>query len=248
MASPLIVNNTISGGSPQMSAGTGIYADGGGYFIANNTITGCLTGINVAEGNNIIEGNLIINNTNGIMFTGEEDTTAILRHNTICNNSIGLVNYYYSSAEAMTINMFYNNIVRNQQYNVRWLNLTNNWWGTTNQTAIGLVIGNTTTYIPILTAPDALAPPIPETLNTIILPIVSPSPTPTSSPNPTAFATTSATTSSSTQNNVTEKPTETQPEKAIPELTPLVVLLLLGVTLLATTLMVTKQRIAQSKK
>lgn len=221
MAAPVIINNTIIGGSSLMLAGSGIYADGCGYYVANNTIAGCITALALDEGNNIVEGNLIINYTNAIFISGSS-TTGIIRHNTICNNAIGISisNYDYPSA-----NIIYNNMINNTKYNFKSLNVTYNWWGTTNQTAIGALLSSSTVYLPFLTSPDATAPAVPDSLNQIIVPTNSPSPAISPSPSPSAAVSQPLSVQpTATPNSATEKPSATpyQASEAIPELTVLI--------------------------
>ncbi len=174
-STPVIVNNTITGGlsSPYYS-GQGIMSSGSNEYIADNTIFDCSIGINVYDGTSTIERNLIVNCIKGIAVTAPmSPVTTTIRHNTIANNYVGIT--MGGSMGSITIN--YNNIVYNNQYSIT-ASVPNNWWGTTDQQTIALMLGNTVNFLPILTAPDATAPPIP-----------SPNPPPTPTPSPTASPT-----------------------------------------------------------
>ena len=103
--------------------------------------------------------------------------TTTIRHNTIANNGVGLS----TSGNLGSITIAYNNIVSNTQYSIT-VNVANNWWGTTNQQAIAQMLGNGANFLPFLTEPDPLAPPIP---NPVPTPMPSPVPTPTATPTPT---------------------------------------------------------------
>jgi hypothetical protein len=187
ISAPVIVNNTICGGTSEMVAGTGVYADGANYYIANNTIFGCVTAIGVSDGTNIIEGNLIVNSTNGITISGSStQVSATVQHNTICNNSIGILNY--GSVGSFTF--AYNNIVSNSKYTLHGLNVTYNWWGTADQQVITQALSSSATFVPFLTAPDTSAPTIPPNLNQPPTPMASPSPSPSPSPHPSPTPTT----------------------------------------------------------
>jgi hypothetical protein len=241
LASPVIVNNIIEGGTGQMESGTGIFADGANYYIANNTIFGCYTGISVDSGTPIIEDNLIINNTNGISVSGPTGGVTTIIHNTICNSSVGLG--AYGSAGIVTVT--YNNLVSNTKYTLGG-NLTYNWWGTTNQTAIAQILPNGTAFVPFLNAPDPQDPAIPNNLpSTPPSPSPSPSSSPSSSP---ATSTGSTQTQALTSANSTPAPTEqptappSTPSTSIPELSALTVLTFLTASLVIAVALTVRKR------
>jgi hypothetical protein len=243
-----------------MVAGTGIYADGANYYIANNTIFGCVTAVSFSDGTNIIEGNLIINNTNGITISGSSSVSVTLRHNTICNNSVGILNY--GSVGSFTF--AYNNIVSNTKYTLQGLNVTYNWWGTADQQVITQALSSSATFVPFLTAPDALAPAIPANLNQPPTPMASPSPSPSHSPSPHPSSTPTTTpsqapyyspanatvapfspTTSPTQTSPSD-PTATQPASVsaseAPEFSSIIVLATLAVSLATVFAVATKKK------
>jgi len=244
ISAPVIINNTIEGGTGQMVPGTGIYDDGSNYYIANNTIFGCYTGISVDDGIATIVGNFILNNTKGI-YLGEGVSTIL--HNTICNNTVGLSGSENSGSVA------YNNLVSNSQYTLSG-NLTYNWWGTTNQQTIAQILPNSSIFVPFLTAPDPQAPAIPN-ISTPTTPSPSPtssssvSPSPSSTPAQTSTADslsnstpipTSTQTPSITQNSPTEQPASSpsQPSTSIPEFSSLIFLTFLTASLATATLII----------
>ncbi len=236
LSAPVIVNNIIEGGTGQMVPGTGIYADGSNYYIANNTIFGCYYGIDVADGRPIIEGNLIINNTDGIALGGSNSVSVTILHNTICNNTVGVA--AYQSAGSITV--AYNNLVSNGQYTLGG-NVTYNWWGTTDQTAIAKMLSSGSTFVPFLASPDPQAPAIPN----ITTP---PSPTPTPSlaisPAQTQTSTADSTanptpTPSLNQNGITEQPTlsPSQASQSVPEFSTFMAFTALAALLVTATLL-----------
>ena len=239
LSAPLIINNTIEGGTGQMVPGTGIYDDGSNYYIANNTIFGCATGISVNDGIATIVGNLILNNTHGILLGGGVST---ILHNTICNNTVGLGGSENAGSVAN------NNLVNNLEYTLIG-NLTFNWWGTTNQQTIAQTLPSSATFVPFLTAPNPQAPAIP---NISIPPTPSPpptSPSPSSTPaqttttdslsNPTPTPT-STRSSNIIQNSPTDQPiiSPSQSSTSIPEFSSLLFLTFLMASLATATLLI----------
>jgi Predicted solute binding protein len=259
LSQPVIINNTIVGGAGDAAYATGISAYGNNFYIANNTISGCYTGIGLDEGTNTIEGNLIFNNTNGIMISQDEYAIANIRHNTICNNTQGIGIGYESNVEHVTI--IYNNLVGNAGYKLTGANVTYNWWGTTNQTEIGAAVSGAAVYAPFLNAPDATAPAIPDSPIQTVQPTVTPSPTntpsATTSPSPAPSATTNSVqtvqqtaTPTAIPNSATEKPVMTpyQASEAIPEFTIFVALGFIALSVFAATLVYYRRVRAQLKK
>lgn len=229
--SPLITNNTISktssgsyasGGSPFISNNsivgnltqTGIFALSNAY-ISNNNITSCSLGI-YAYGSSTIQNSLIINNFEGITcganaiiqnnliagnYYGVLSGGGTIQGNTITDNSMGLA----PSNSALIKN---NNIFGNVQNNVALstnanVDLTHNWWGTTDTQAINQTIVDsksssslgTVSFVPFLAEPNPSAPslqnialgPIPTPpVHYYPSPLPSPTPRPTDTPKPTA--------------------------------------------------------------
>ncbi|TRZ49746.1 MAG: hypothetical protein D4S01_08015 [Dehalococcoidia bacterium] len=171
-----VSNNKIMG-----TAGTGIQFSAYGEEITSitgNMVSGCSTGIYGSNANGIvIENNLIVNNTNGIMYTGEN---LIIQNNTIANNTIGI----YGRSSSVTIS--YNNIENNNENSIylQWtssdIDATYNWWGTTHTQAINMTIYDykydfdlgTVTFVPFLTEPNPEAMPISEFPSWVILPLL----------------------------------------------------------------------------
>ena len=181
--SPIISNNVISGDG----IGSGIWSYlSENVVISGNTITGCNQGIFAQGGNGIINENYIAFNTNGI--TINYGATVIVQKNTIEKNQAGL---QVTSDASPTIR---NNNLQNNSYNIYLstssnINAADNWWGTTNETAISQTIHDnkndfnlgTVTFIPFLTLPNSEAP---------TMPIPSPAPTPNASSSPSQEPTT----------------------------------------------------------
>lgn len=154
--------------------------------ITDNIIYGGSTaGINLASPATI-ERNLIIDNQLGISVRNKDDNS-IIRHNTITRNEKGIA----TATSSQTISN--NNLGGNSKFDLSAgygaVDATNNWWGTTDASAIGNKIFDsaddynfgTVTFSPFLTAPDSQAPP-----NTYTpIPTPNPSPTPISIDNQT---------------------------------------------------------------
>jgi parallel beta-helix repeat protein len=181
----LVINNTILGGWYGIVAENGtilqntvIDTDGGGIlcgFISTDPIY-----------HPTIIGNLVANNSVGIYVSS---CSPYIANNTIVNNTRGIrFDYYAFSRNAVPAGIIYNNLDGNNyavfvEYEDPQIsiNMTYNWWGTTNASLIdqkiydqkdnsGLSLVN---YVPFLTAPA------------ILLPDLIPLPTPSSSPMPT---------------------------------------------------------------
>jgi hypothetical protein len=251
LSQPIIINNTICGGIGDPAYSNGIAAYGNNFYIANNTIYGCYSAIGLSEGTNTVEGNLICNNTNGIVVSQNQYATANIRHNTICNNTIGLAIYVDSNQPQVSI--MYNNFVGNGGYKFQGANVTYNWWGTTNQTAISTQLTSTTVYLPFLTAPDATAPAASGGQGQINTPTDTPAPT--ISPSPSTYSSASPSQTQTAQptaipNGATEKPTATpyQASEAIPEFTILFAAGFIAVSLFTATVVYYKRMRGQLKK
>jgi hypothetical protein len=200
--SPSITNNTIRGGiisgghgstviSNNIIEGDGEYGIEAGSvpdYISNNIISGFDIGIG-AHISTIIERNIIVNNQNGILMN--INANPVIRYNTIVNNSngINLPGYAPPNIGYHNIQVTYNNIQENSNYNIylgpnaRYdVNASYNWWGTTDTQAISQKIHDskddfnlgTVTFEPFLTEPNPAAVPsaspgIPEFPTSIIL-------------------------------------------------------------------------------
>ncbi len=174
----LIANNTITGNRED----EGIHTEGDIPRISDNVITGFKIGVRAYYSANI-ENNLIINNSRYGIDIGMGYTT--IQNNTITQNAVGI----NSPKPVNTIT--YNNIYNNTQYNIRLdsyslytPSATNNWWGTTNITAINQTMNiywnNLTAvkvyFTPILLEPNTETPPM--EYNPAPAPMVTPNPTP----------------------------------------------------------------------
>jgi Predicted solute binding protein len=161
------------------------------------------TGINVLGGNALIQRNYVAGDNVGVTVNS---ATATIRNNTITGNGLGIALYTPTS---ITIN--YNNIQGNNQNIVleegtaNNVDATNNYWGTTDQSAIGQSIFDskrdfnlgTVTIMPILSAANPNATPDSNAAGTTVTPTPTPTPqptqTPTSTPTPTQTPTTTPT-------------------------------------------------------
>jgi hypothetical protein len=183
---PIIAGNTISGG---------ITINGESYeslqttYIENNEISGnpseSTAGIilleSVPTGAVIIERNTISTGTlDGIDFAiaDNDKCPVFIENNTIANNGVG-IDLHYGYPESVSANNIYNNAVNVKVDNNHSFNCSNNWWGTTDPTAIGKSIHDfkndftlgTITFEPFLETQNPEAAPNPS------LPVPTPSPT-----------------------------------------------------------------------
>lgn len=201
---PFIYNNTIegyavgggegvsiSGGSPQIfnnvffQGYTCIYIDGNAYVtIANNVIANYSSGLFAySYGDLVFQNNLLIYDSNGLSFSGSAIAFTDIENNTIAYSSIAL---YYPP---LPITIRYNNLEYNQK-NIVWqsssnLDAADNWWGTTDPSAISQSIydykndynlGNVT-FTPFLNATNSQAPSISSFSLPYTPPISTPTPT-----------------------------------------------------------------------
>ncbi|MCW3995337.1 MAG: hypothetical protein NWE98_04205 [Candidatus Bathyarchaeota archaeon] len=185
-----VIDNDINGSvilngygdvSAQIIGNTvGLIMDGEGsvnLVISNNKCAG----INLDSANSVtINNNLIFGSEIGIQVGN-----AKVKDNTIANCKIAIV---VNRGTSPTLSG--NNILNSAQYNLKLsgaenVDATNNWWGTTDQTAIGNSIYDrkndfnlgTVTFVPFLTSPNPNAPPLD------YYPEPSASPEPTAPPN-----------------------------------------------------------------
>jgi hypothetical protein len=205
--STVISGNKITGNT--LGIGSSEFTQVVNAVIANNIIYGCGAGISVSAGEAstlTIEGNLITNNTgNGIAVSGNilkpiegnlitnngiglrisPGAQVTIQKNTIVNNSIGIS----TGSDLATIS---NNNIQNvndnlqlQQGTAKNIDVTNNWWGTTDTTLIGQSIFDNkndfnlgiANFIPFLTAPNPEAPTM-DYKPTTTTPITDTSPSP----------------------------------------------------------------------
>ena len=222
----VIFNNTIIGDTTSSADKAGIavssaYIGASGYpKIENNIIANSGVGISVSvlirswfsvdipE----IRNNLIIQNGVGIQYSISrqepwETNQTIIESNTIAKNAIG-IKFVGTAQECQIIN---NNIQENTNYSIYLyqttdtVDVTNNWWGTTDQSAISnsfydyykdFNLGKVN-FVPFLTAPNPNAP--------LISSFVEPSPSPSLSPSPPTPSPVITPTPTSTPNQETQQ-------------------------------------------
>jgi hypothetical protein len=189
---PEIFDNTVSEG--------GIVCTGYGS-IHNNYVHDCDVGIGlysirvfggILACHATVENNIAVDNDRGIRIelsslNDPGTQTPTVQYNTIARNSIGIS--LYESNYGTTPTIQYNSLENNSDYNF-YLSASNNpdvsynWWGTTDESAISQSIYDskndfnlgTVNFVPFLTAPNPNATAIPTPTST---------PPPTSSPSPT---------------------------------------------------------------
>ena len=151
----VVLNNKI------LSFYNGINADGQAT-IKGNVVDNCSNyGISCNSAKVAIENNYLVNNNIGIVAGG------IIENNALVNNAIGI--QIQSTPLSATITN--NNILGNTQYSAAILcntnvDLSNNWWGTTDTIAINQTIRDfkndfnlgVVSFIPILDQPSTVAP------------------------------------------------------------------------------------------
>ena len=125
--SPLILNNKIT---------SGLSLDGtNNLTVVDNVIYGLSISDAYGYSSMLLERNLISSNAFGVLYNvGSSGSQIIIRNNTITNNAVGL-QITNSYPPIVIENNIYNNSlnVRLAQQATIDVNLTNNWWGTTNQ-------------------------------------------------------------------------------------------------------------------
>ena len=203
--SPTVFNNTMNTGFISLSNGNNSDAIA---IITDNIISDAktsvgltLAGIETATtGQVFIERNLITNSFAGIEVGGAKNGS-IIQDNTIANNSIGIS---VTSPYPPTI---INNNIYNNNYNLKLsqqasnnINVTDNWWGTTDQQAINQSIYDfkndfnlgTANFVPFLSTPNSQATPNPNGQIPTPNPATSPTPTPATPEYPSSIIVTSA--------------------------------------------------------
>jgi hypothetical protein len=154
---PVITNNHINGGAFHRE-GIGIRCDGSNSYVADNVVSNCVKGIEIYDGSSVIERNLVFNNSYGIALTAHMSPVATtIRNNTVTNNEVGLSNNY----NFVSLNINYNNIQDNFNITLLDINAANNWWGTNDEQAIRGMLLESVTFIPFLNEPNPQALPIP---------------------------------------------------------------------------------------
>lgn len=186
------------------SAGDGIkitpsYYSASNIIIQSNVISNCTTGINDVSASAItlrqtvstpgtvnIQRNLIKNNDNGIICSGDDNLT--IEYNTIGGSRLGI------TAPSSSTLIAYNNIQDNN-LNIKAgtanADAKNNWWGTTDSQAIKQKIYDfnndfnlgTIDFAPFLTSPSTQAPNVDASIQ--VPPSTSPSMQPSDSSSPT---------------------------------------------------------------
>ena len=199
---PEISNNIISG-SLSLDAGGGIVVDNVISVGSNNPNSGYMGALSINDEygvpvSTLILRNLINNSPIGIScnFQYSDNNKAIIENNTVTNNSVGIQIGSQFSPALSNNNIFGNNLnVKLTGRASSQINLPNNWWGTTDQSAISQTIydnkndfnlGNVN-FTPFLTAPKSQALPNQNApIPTPTAPPTSSSPIPTSSQTSTA--------------------------------------------------------------
>jgi hypothetical protein len=166
--SPTIVNNTMNGQGTSVAILT-VNSIG---LIANNNISGYTTGIQMtSDAGTTVQTNLISANTYGIQLIAQKGPVlATIKNNTVTNNTVG-ISILRGSAAATSSTIQYNNIYANTNYSLTSVipdnvNVSLNWWGTTDTAAINQTIYDhkqnstfgTVAFVPFLNAANPAAP------------------------------------------------------------------------------------------
>lgn len=243
--SPVIFNNTVSGisvyaGSVQIQAntlrGTGLNLgigfnqeyQNGNSLVANNYIYNCCYGLACwSEGGNptvTFQRNYVVDCEYGMTLTGGQIS---IENNTIRNSVFGI----YLGEKAAVSKIAYNNIENNTLRGNLYvedltapINAVNNWWGSTDEAAIGQTIHDyksdfnlaKVTYVPFLNAENTQAMPD----QAAALPVTQPTTNPTNTAAPTEqpvsdpTATAAPSDQPGTSASPTQHPTATVPSEA----------------------------------
>ena len=236
-SSPVISYNVIAG----IGQNYGIYTEGTGYINYNN-ITGCWTGIHAVGASTIQHNNIMGNSNDGIR---SENSASTVQYNVLANNKVGIsvtgnirdntiANNWAAgiwgpnSSATITQNNIYGNA---QNVHLTWtydINAPDNWWGTTDASAINQTIWDhkndpinlgTLNFIPYLDVQTPLAPAIPSAI-IIPEPPATPTPTPSPTPTPTETPTTTPTPDVTPTPNPTPTPSPTVTPTETPEESP----------------------------
>jgi hypothetical protein len=186
----LTIADNIINGDDSKSGGIGISCYR--YIrVINNTINACQEAIRLrsseTSGYPLVEKNVIYGNQMGIVIHAGLSTpvkdSPLIEGNLIANNQLGISVENYGGIATPTIQ---NNNIYSNNHNLHWsltnnIEVTNNWWGTTDAQAINQTIVDVkhdfnwgkVTFTPFLTAPNPDAPTLQVT------PSSAPSPTPT---------------------------------------------------------------------
>lgn len=188
---PIISNNTFVGKAPVLAFSCIRLDNQNKALISENLISGGFPeAIDVFNSSPTVERNLVLGSNIGILVMlsppGSLDQP-IIQKNTLYSNKIG-ISFFQSHItvgnENISTNIYQNNVYNNN-YNVHVDNngqgqtpysvdLSNNWWGTTDTATIDEKIFDFTEdfnlariiYNPILTAPNPEAPAVPENFAT----------------------------------------------------------------------------------
>jgi parallel beta-helix repeat protein len=197
----------------------GVYVTGSNPTLTRNLISSCNYGVYCTSGSALIEANTISGCTSGIYGGGT------IRNNTISKNTVGITTLV--TATSITQNSLWGNIQNNVRTSAQInVDATNNWWGTTDASAINQTIydfknssslGNVT-FIPFLSSPNPNTPAL-ESVTYV------PNPTPTAIPSPIPVPTATyvppvPTNSSGISPTATPQPTPTPSPTPIPTPSP----------------------------
>ena len=197
----------VNSGSPQI---TGNQFEGNGWLIgvdttansaftiSNNIFSDCYLGVNAEAGTLTVQGNQFLKGTDGVDISPGAAVTVTdnlidsntrygingggtITSNTISNNQIGIHN---PPSGVISNNNIVGNTLNSITATIENVIAQNNWWGTTDTTAINQTIYDakidphlgTVLFTPFLTQPSTSAPAIP-------------SYTPTTTPSPKQFST-----------------------------------------------------------
>lgn len=186
--SPTITNNIITGGEGVIGIGSDNYDDGylsthigsvaNNAFISSNIISCRRCGFFLTSGTPTIENNIITNSTQAFGSSGTNGAIIILEGTRGSTSPLIINNTITNSADAIVMidsptPVITNNNIFDNQYNVYLasnrhdVDVTNNWWGTTNTQTIDQTILDfkddfnlgAVNYQPYLTQPNPQALP-----------------------------------------------------------------------------------------
>lgn len=166
--SPIISNNQIKGGITL--EGDYGFSSGQVTYIDDNSISGQVLCLEAPFSSAVVFERNFVTNSNGsaidIAFSTNVGCSMTIINNTITNSVVGIqLNYGYP--QQISYNNIYDNAINFKVRNDHSINCTDNWWGMTDQQAIGSKIYDfkndftlgTVNFVPFLTTPNSQAMP-----------------------------------------------------------------------------------------
>ena len=173
---PIISNNQVMGGIT-LEGQDGLFSNGqifsiGITYIDDNSISGQILYLETPLASAVMIERNLVTNSNGsaidIAFANNVGCSMTINNNTITDSAVG-IQLHYGYPQLISNNNIYDNTINFKLDNNHSFNCTGNWWGTTDQQAIGNSIYDfkydftlgTVNFVPFLTSPNPQATPNP---------------------------------------------------------------------------------------